>query len=321
MADLMRLDGLSAKIESSSGTYGAPSLTDDGVRVAERIWSNISFAYQYGHLRDGVASASAIPAAPAIPSAPVVTLDIWAELRGKGSAYADSDTGRTELDALYRACGYGETTVVTGGLETVTHAPTDASHATTSIKAYAGGLSFPIRNCRGNFVIPMTAGELGLIHFTMQGILNADPTAEALAAHTYDSTVPISSTTLALSIGGWSSANMDPESAEFDAGNAVTLVPSGNATSGIEEWGVPSKFPLFTVRARSKVGSYEPFSVLAAGTLGALSMQYGSVQYNKVKISSANLQIMPDGISMIDLDDFTGFEIKYFVPAPSILYD
>lgn len=311
MADLMRLDGLSALIESTAGTYGAPTLSTDSVRVSERIWSNISFAYQYGHIRDGVASASAIPAAPAIPSGPVVTLDIFTELRGKGSDAVP------ELSDLYQACGLSET----DGASTFTYATQDSSHKTCSILAYAGGLSFPIRNCRGNLLFNVVAGEIGVAHFTMQGILNADPTAEALASHTYDSTTPLPSTNLAISIGGWAAANMDVEGAEFDLGNAVTLVPSANATSGIQEWGIPSKFPMFTVRARSDVANYEPFAVLAAGTTGALSMQYGSTQFNKVKLSSTALQIMPDGLSMIDLDDFTGFEVKYFVPAPSILYN
>ncbi len=311
MPDLMRLDGLSALVEVSAGTYGAPVLSTDAVRVAQRVWSNMSIAYQYGHQRDGVASASAVPVANAVPSGPVVTLDIWVEMRGAGSDAVP------ELSDLYQCCGMLET----DGTLDFTYTLQDASHKTASILAYAGGLSFPIRNCRGNFIWPVEAGTLGLGHFIIQGILNADPTAEAVATHTYDSTAPLPSTGLAVAIGGWSAVNMDLMSAEFDLGNEVVLVPSANAAAGIAEFGIPGKRPTFTVTARSKVGSYEPYAVLSAATPGALTMQYGSTQFNKVKLTSTALQIEPDGISHVDLDGFTGFEIKYAALDATILYD
>ncbi|KKL80478.1 hypothetical protein LCGC14_2004340, partial [marine sediment metagenome] len=94
-----------------------------------------------------------------------------------------------------------------------------------------------------------------------------------------------------------------------------------NAAAGIAEFGIPSKRPTFTVTARSKVSTYEPYAVLAAGTTGALTMQYGSTQFNKVKLTSTALQIEPDGISHVDLDGFTGFEITYAAVDATILYD
>ncbi len=318
---LGRLDGLLAKVESVAGTYESMSASTDGVRLAERGWSKVVYDDLADHLRLGVASGSAVPATPAKTVCPlVIRVEIVVELRGLGSAYADG--ARQETDALLRACGMSATVDATGGAEKITYVAIDGpAHDTVSLELYAGGLKFEIAGCRGNFVLPVKAGRIGRGIFSMQGIMNSDPVVSTLPSITYDSTVPLAATSMSMSVGGWTSSAMKPESARFNLGSRVVAVPSANSTNGFKEIALPSHKPTFGVRAQSSVSDYEPFAVLAAGTTAALNVQLGSVRLNRVKLTESAAQVKPGGIRMLDLDGFTGFNIRYHSPAPTLVFD
>src|SRR3990172_7827092 len=98
----LRLDGVLAKVQPTSGTDAAPSNTTDGVRLARRLWSSITVDHAWQNDRHEAASGSIVPLKPAIPRGRHVRLDIFWEAKGAGSDAV------CEAAALFRACGMTE---------------------------------------------------------------------------------------------------------------------------------------------------------------------------------------------------------------------
>src|SRR3990172_9436895 len=251
----LRLDGVLAKVQPTSGTDAAPSNTTDGVRLARRLWSSITVDHAWQNDRHEAASGSIVPLKPAIPRGRHVRLDIFWDAKGAGSDAV------CEAAALFRACGMTET----DGTALFTYTQASSAHELATIWAYADGKLFKVIDCRGRFQWPLVVGETAVMQFTMFGVMIVEPATTTLAAITYDGTDPIACVNTALTIGSyvpdWLAGVFDP------VGNDVERLDSGNSAGGgalidgIAGFDYGDVNPRFRLTVRSPViATYDPRS-------------------------------------------------------------
>jgi hypothetical protein len=316
MPEVLRLDGLTAKIQPTSGTDSVPAVGTDGVRLARRLWSSISIDYEWENMRNEAASGSIFPLKPAIPRGRNVTLDIFWEAKGAGVDAV------VEAAPLLRACGMAET----DGTQLFSYTFASSSHEMASIYAYAGGKRFQVIDCRGRWRWPMSVGEHCIMQFTMRGVMLVEPATASLPAITYDTTDPIACVNTALTINGstfpeWQSATFDP------VGNDLQLLASGNAAGGgnlidgIAGFDFADVDPSFELSLRAPVlATYDPYALLKARTTQAMLITWGTTQFNRIKLV-APTNVCLKRIRHADSEGFANMVLEYFVEGFTLQTD
>lgn len=311
MPQPIRLDGLLAKIEGTYGTDSVPVVGTDAVRVTDRLWPQLQESYVWRNRRDGVASSSLIPPPPGVARGRVISLDFGWELKGSRSGGAYSAGNKIEASPLLQACAASETLVTTGGSESLTYAHADTAHSSCTIYAYAGGYLYKIVGCRGVWSWPINVGVLTALRFQMQGILASKTVAALPGGFTYAVPAPLAGVGLALSVGGvWSP---DILTAEFQAQGTTNLqrLESANATDGVQSFDIGDTVqPIFKLSAKAVIAAYDPSVDLAANTARSLTLQYGSVQYDKAKLTVTNMYLN-DPIRNTVQNGFAGWDLEY----------
>jgi hypothetical protein len=315
VATPLRLDGLLAKIESTYGTDPTPVAATDGVRVSERVWSTIAIEHVFLGQRNAAAG-SLSPIAPAARKGRKVTMEIAWEARGTGAAYSASVL--PEADPLFRACGTARTDDFTAGSEIITYAQADTGLESCTIYAYAGNKLFKVVGCRGSIRWPVEVGGLGIIRFSMEGILTAAPTEVALPSVTYDAVIPPPAVGMSLTVAAWSP---DVLSAEFDQAATIARIDSANAADGIVSFDISEVTPVYNLSAKAPaISTYDPYTIMQAATAQTISQTLGSVQYNRMKLdvtSAAYLQ----SIAHSDQDGFAGIDLVYALTSFALKFD
>lgn len=274
---LNRLDGMTAKIESTYATDSVPVIATDGVLVDERLWSPTNPTHAFENTREDAASGTLFSLFPAVPRGRIVEFDITWDARGSGAVY--SATVLPEADPLLRACGLLRTDDFTVALENVSYAPRDTGHESCTIYVHAGGNLYRIVGCRGVLRIPISAGGQSRFVFSMSGIMLTDPVTFVFPSITYDSPIAPPSVNMALTVGAWS-----PDSFTFQlaGGQDIQRLDSVNAAEGVAEFAIVGFDPIITVNARTTVlATYNPYADLRARTSRAIAIAAGTVQYNK----------------------------------------
>lgn len=308
MPELLRLKGLLAKSEVSYGVDPTPSTATDGVRVARDLFSTIQVDYEWENLRDEVATDSIIPLTPAIPRGRRVRMDIFWEVKGKGSDAAP------EAAPLYIACGLPET----DGSAIFDYGPlTSGTKGSATIYAYAGGLVFKVVGCRGRFQWPIMVGQIAVHQFTMFGLLSEAPsTASVPSISGYDSSEPIAGVNTALAIGAfspdWLSGSLDL------TGIDPVALHSGNAADGIKEFDFGTSEPTFELTYRKvALATYDPYADRLARTSRNLVMTWGPAQFNRVKVVSAAL--VPIAHTHGDSEGFVNHTVRYRIISGGVI--
>lgn len=311
MPETLRLDGLLAKVQPTIDVDSVPVVGTDAVRIARRLWSQLQVEYAWENMRSDTASGSIIPLKPALPRGRRVRMDIFWEVKGPGSDIAP------EARALYRACGLAET----DGTSLFSYAQASTSHEMASIYAYAGGLLFKVINCRGRFRWPLVVGEVATHHFTIMGVLTAEPATTALpGGFVYHSTEPIAGVNTALTVNG---VSLDWLSGEFDpVGNDVQQLDSGNATDGIREFDYGEVSPTFSLNVRKlALATYDPYALWKARTTQAVLATWGpAVAFNRVKLVSGT-NVCLTNVRHADSEGFANWSLDYFVESFVLQFD
>lgn len=308
----IRLDGITAKIETTYGTDPTPAAATDGVRISERIFSSLRLGYAWENNREDVATGTILPAIPGISRGRMATIDIAWEIRGAGSDVVP------EVDPLLRACGMAQT----DGALLFSYAQASNLHESCTIWCYAGGTVYKIVGCRGSWRWPIQPGRHGVLRFTMMGIMTTDPAALAVPAITYDATEPPTAVDLALTVASWT-----PEvyQAEFNQGVQPQMLESANAADGIREFDFGEARPFLAMSARLPrdatgildTSTYNPYADAKARTARAIVATLGSVQYNRMKVNSVNGYVqMP---AHADNNRFAAWDLRYEIPAGIVL--
>lgn len=315
MPNPIRIEGLLAKIESSYGVDPTPVVGSDAVRVSDRLWSSITPGYAWENTRDEMVSGSNVPPPPAVPRGRNVSLDIGWELKGSRSGGAYSAGNKIEASPLLRACCLAEAVDTTGGAEKLTYTRDDDTHESCTLWVYAAGWLYKVVGCRGVVSWPITAGILTTLRFRMQGLLTTAPTVAALpAGFVYATPGPLAGVNLAMTVGAWTP---DVLSAEWSLGNTISRLDSANATDGIHSFDSGGVFrPTFRLTAKAMTSVIDPEADKLARTTRALSLQYGTVQYNKAKLTT---NLYTTGIRNTDQDGFAGWELDYFTDGTDAL--
>jgi hypothetical protein len=310
MPEVLRLDGVLAKIQPTLDVDSVPVVATDAVRISRRIWSQIQVDYTWENLRSDTASGAITPVKPALPRGRRVRIDIFWEVKGAGSDVPP------EATALYRACGLAET----DGTQLFSYAQSSAAHEMASIYCYAAGLVFKVINCRGRFRWPLVVGEIAMHQFTMMGVMTTEPATLALpGGFVYDAQEPLAGVNSGLTIGG---VALDWLSGEFDpVGNDVEQLESGNAADGIREFDYGEVQPAFNLTVRKiALATYDPYADLKARTTRAVLATWGATQFNRVKLVSPT-NVCLRSVRHGDGQGFANWELGYFVEAWTLQFD
>lgn len=309
MPEVLRLDGLLVKNQPTPGVDSVPVVGTNAVRVSRRLWSTLTYDYNWENLRTDVASGSIIPIKPALPRGRYVKLDIFHEVTPMGSDVAPPGS------PLYRCSGWPET----DGAGLFSYTQASSAHELASIYAFAGGLQFKLIDCRGRWQWPWVVGEIAVHQFTVLGLLTAEPTTLSLpGGFVYPSSEPIAGVATTVTIGAWTpdwlSGNFDPIGAD------PSILESGTATDGIREFDYGVVDPSFTLTARKvALATYDPYADLKARTTRALIATFGAGAFGRVKLLSTNLSVRK--VTHADSDGFANWTLQYFVESSTLQYD
>ncbi len=286
MPQSYRVDGLLAKEESTYGTDSTPAAGTDGVRVSQRVFSNLQVGFEFPNLRRDVANGGLLSAAPAPPGGRFCRVQVGWDARGAGAAYSSSTPVRPEADPLLVACGYQRTHDDTGSAESVAYTRVDTGHDSCTIWAYADGKRYQIVGCRGNLRIPIRAGQIGMWLFDMWGIMLVDPADASLPSITYDAVVPSPAQGITFSLGGFTP---DLISAEYNIGTELELLPDATAANAIDQIAIAEYIPELTARIFAPtIAQRDIYSDSEAATALTLDIDVGSTQYNRWKLDIAS---------------------------------
>src|SRR5688500_19781077 len=113
--------GILAKAETVYNTDSVPTVSANGVRLAD--WSSVSvrLTHKYANRRDDAVTGSMNKAPPAARTGRIVELSFVADASGYGAAY--SAVNKPTISPLMRACAHSETVVTTASSESVAYAP------------------------------------------------------------------------------------------------------------------------------------------------------------------------------------------------------
>ena len=316
----LKIEGLMAAAEVTYGTDPTPTV---GVRGVGRLWSALSPEWAFPNLREDTMSGSIIQVAPGVPQGRMVNLTYTVELTGAGAAYKGTATiVRPPADPFFVACGMSRTHVDTGGSETVTYALADTGHGSCTIWAYAGGKLFKISGCRGSFTWAPTAGGLGEVTFTLQGVLTGVTEAD-LAAVSYPAVVPPAAVGMALAIVPSAGASWTPDVAGLSVSNGTDPVrlDDVSAANGIEQFAVPAAAPTLSFTPRVvDLSTYPAYALAAARTVHTIDMTLGSVQYNRVKLD-VNLAYLVKDPGGAEDNGFAAWNVEYMLRDCAIVFD
>jgi hypothetical protein len=300
------LDGFLAKREADYMTDPTPTVGANGIRAAARIWVQMGLQYEYPNERIGVVAGSLLPLAPGIPRGQVVPFEIEAELTGAGTAYLTAGPVVPPLDPLLYGAGFGAPVIVDSTSATYTMATgLDVARGFT-LWGYAGGLLYKLNGCVANPVFLVGPGELVRVRFSGRGLLTSVTTV-ALPAITYNATVPIPATGLALTVGSWAP---DQFGLEIDGGVEIRTIRSGNATDGIAGFrGVAARPTARLTALQPALATYNPFTDSATPTPRAIGLTVGATLWNRADLDVAAAHVRAP--RPIELEGLTGWELSY----------
>ena len=204
-----------------------------------------------------------------------------AEFKGSGAAGTPPEIG-----ALLRACGLGETIVVS---TSVTYAP--VSTALESISAYAfefGRVRHIFTGCRGNVAIRFVAGEPVMGSFEFIG-KRGSVTDQTQPVPTIISVVPVAAKGLASTIGGVGSLVV--QEYELNLNNQLEVPPNLNDSEGFGNVTIVKRDPTLSLLLHSElIATLNPFADLTAGTARALaSGTLGGTAGNRLALTCAQM--------------------------------
>ena len=306
MTTPIKLDGILVKIEAEYGTDPTPTIGDDAVRIADRLWPNLRVEHVFLNTRENSASGTLGAPAPGIPYGGIVSLTIPIEMKGAGAAYGAGSL--PPMDPLLRSCGLARTDTFT---TSVSYSPHNTTHASCTIWAYADGNVYKIVGCRGTLRWPITPGETNVMIFEMQGLLSGAPTVSALGALTYAATLPPAAVGMACTIGGVAAASVILQSAELVLGAQVQRVDSGNAADGIKKFAISGFEPRITANIETvALATYNPYTVLTGRTSTAIDWTVGSAQYNRCDLDVDAGWLVNDPAPEV-VNDFCHWGLEY----------
>lgn len=226
-----------AKSEVTYNTDPTPGATD-AILVENPSWSNEGL-----RMIERPAVKPTLGPKKSIYGGKLETITFTCEIKYSGTAGT-----APEIDALLKACGLGVTNVPA---TSDTYAPASSSIGSCTIYYYQDGTRKRLTGCRGNAEFVLTAGDKGMINFTLTGHATTR-TDTALITPTYDAELPSAVLSGAFTIDSFSGII---SKLQFDLGNTLSMRPSVSAADGYGE---------IIIANRNVTGSIDPEDELVA---------------------------------------------------------
>lgn len=301
-AKLVTLLGLLGKEEATYGTAIALTTTSDGLLMQftdRNVGAPASIEYAYdGDLGPSVASgATTKRAAPAGRS---FRASIPFRAKGYGSAYSAANV--PNLHKIIKASGFDAALTSTTSSEKYTYTPTAEGTGYTSLtlNAYARGELWAASGCVGNLSINFDNQAPPVWTFDCRGIASV-PTDAGVPTITYPSfnTIPPLASSATVVIGSFTTnAIVLGGSFTFNRGIDNPRVPISGTHLGFVPSGRGPRMTL-TVEQTAFVGSpyhtsagLDPTLLREAATSIAVSIAFGSTQYNRYTIALPTAQLV-----------------------------
>ena len=301
-AKLVTLLGLLGKEEATYGTAIALTTTSDGLLMQfsdRNVGAPATIEYAYdGDLGPSVASGAMTKRAA--PAGRSFRASLPFRAKGAGAAYAAATV--PNVHKILKACGFDAALTSTTSVEkwTYTCTPEGTTYASLTLNAYARGELWAAAGVVGTLGIAFENQAPPIWTMDARGIASA-PTDAAVPTITYPSfaTIPPlassatvvmgSFTTNAVVLGGSFSFNRGIDNPRVPiTGTHLGFVPSGRGPR-----------LTFTVEATAFVGSpfhtsagLDPTLLREAATSIAVSVAFGSTQYNRYTIALAQAQLV-----------------------------
>jgi hypothetical protein len=304
LAKAINILGALAKIETTYGTAVALATTSDGLLLsyADRNFGaplNIDYAFD-GSVGVNPGSLSDLPLSA--PGGKSFSGDLPLRFKGSGAAYSAS-VKPAAADIALRICGLSATLSTTTGAESYTYAPQSptAAYESATMDLYARGEKWPIKGVIADLSMAFDSPAPPIITLAVRGFSNGNVVDAVLPNITYPhlSVDPPNANGITLVIGSFTT-NAVAYSGSFRLQRVIE--PRVALTSGTGHEGfVPGGYkPELTVQVEDTafVGSpfhtsagLDPILLKEAATKITVSLQFGSTQYNRHKITLSNAQL------------------------------
>lgn len=304
-AKLLHVIGLTAKTESTYGVSSSPTTTADGVQMQfseKNIATPFTIGYAFdGDLGPGVGSLGSM--VRVAPSGRSVTGDIPTRARPGGAAYSASVV--PSIHTLLKIAGFDAAVTTTGGSEKWAYTPTapGTGYASASANLYAMGELVPVLGMLCDFKIDFANPAPPIWTFMSSSILSALPTDVTAPTVTYplQTVSPPLATSVALTLGNFTSGNAAVISGSFALKRVLeprVLLSASGAHLGFVPGARQPELTLtleqtaLTGSAGTAAATFDPYNLRDLATQLAVTLQFGSTQYNKYKLTMGQMQVI-----------------------------
>lgn len=325
MPELLRLEGMTAKIESVYKTDPTPTTADNGVQVEEALHDNMRWDFLQRNLRENLAHSSLGRVGTEIAVGRFIDIQVTTALKGTNVAYSASVV--PEFDPLMRACALEQTIGGSAGAKTLTYTLRSSGFESATVWAYSGSKLYKVNGCMGNARFLFTPGQIPRAVFALRGYLaSVSQLALPSITYAYEAIVPPTVKGAGLTLNSVDPAGFDD--LELDLGIKLGDRPPGNDTDGYAGVTVTDYDPHVKVTAeRAAISAFDPWTLEENGTLFAWDFGSGSAQYNQIAVSGPKGKIVAhsgagrDGIGLTTLDVRAQHTDATSEDAVSILFD
>lgn len=299
MPQLIRLNGILAKIEGTYLTDPTPVVATDGIQVEEAVADGLVWGYLEENLRENLAGTFLGRAGTSKPTGRWAELEITTVLKGFGAAYSASD--KPECGVLLRACGLAETVDASPGTENVVYVQRSGSFESCTIYAYTATKLYNINGCMGSVRFVLTPGQHPRAVFSMRGYLSA-VTEVALPTIEYPG---IAITPPTVKGAGLTLNSVDPpgfDDFELNMNTEVVERPHGNATNGHAGYYIVDHDPrISTTIEQVAISTFDPWTLRDTPTLFAWDIgPVGPAQYNRFTLAGPKGRILDHSLESSD---------------------
>lgn len=302
-AKLLHVLGLLAKAESTYGTAVSLSTTADGVQLQYKD-RNIAAPFKLGYAFDGSLGPSVGTLGQTTRVAPSgfsVEGDIPTRARPGGAAYSSSVV--PSIHTLLKAAGFDATVTTTGGSEKWVYTPTAAGATFTSLTMglYTRGELWSVAGGLCDWKIDFADPAPPIWTFMMKGIASLPSDASApTITYPLQTVAPPLASSISLTLGNITTnavvmsgsvmgqRKMDPRVALSAAAAHLGFTPGDRAPIAK----LVLEATALTGAPYTASSAFDPYNLRDKATDFVFALQFGSTQYNRYKINSAQAQVI-----------------------------
>jgi hypothetical protein len=264
-----KISAAALKIQSAEGSENVPTLTADAVKFAGAP-PTLTLQWSEDGDRSDAAAGTFGSDGRAIPAGAFGTIDLVMELHGRGSAYASiADLPSAALDAGLRISGFVKS--FASGVQSYIDAESGLEVGTFHLWG-GDGILYRLIDCVAKPKISLAANKPGIVTFSIEGTLAADPAPGAISGLVLPGVIPApwTGSGAATALGTWTDATTAPNQlraskVDLDIGNATTARPYAGA-NGRAATTIVDRQPELSLEVEAvALSTFDPFAEARAG--------------------------------------------------------